>query len=100
MSKTKDPLLHKLPPQNIEAEEALISAVLIDNSTLNEIIEILSPEDFYKHAHKIIFSNYKLHHGFVTPQDWLRLNKAGEQLAAAPINIDDSSDTTVWPISS
>jgi replicative DNA helicase len=57
MPRHKDPLLHKLPPQNIEAEEALISAVLIDNSTLNEIIEILSPEDFYKRAHKIIFSN-------------------------------------------
>ena len=57
MSKTQDPLLYKLPPQNIEAEEALFSAVLIDNSTLNEIIEILSPADFYKWAHQIIFSN-------------------------------------------
>jgi replicative DNA helicase len=51
----KDPLLCKLPPQNIEAEEALIAAILIDNSTLDDIIEILSPQDFYRPAHTMIF---------------------------------------------
>ena len=57
MTNHKDPLLCKLPPQNVEAEEALISAVLIDNSTLPEIVEILSPDDFYKYAHKKIFGS-------------------------------------------
>jgi replicative DNA helicase len=56
MSKTKDPLLHKLPPQNIEAEEALISAILIDNSVLDDVTEILTADDFYKSAHQKIFS--------------------------------------------
>jgi len=45
MPKRKDPLLCKLPPQNIEAEEALIAAILIDNSTLDDIIEILKYPD-------------------------------------------------------
>ena len=57
MTNRKDPLLCKLPPQNVEAEEALISAVLIDNSTLSEIVEILSPDDFYKYGHKKIFGS-------------------------------------------
>ena len=57
MTKHKDPLLCSIPPQNVEAEEALISAVLIDNSTISEIVELLSPEDFYKHAHKKIFGS-------------------------------------------
>ncbi len=52
----EDPLLNKLPPHNIEAEESLISSVLIDNRTLNDIIEILSPGDFYRSAHQRIFS--------------------------------------------
>jgi replicative DNA helicase len=52
----KDPSLHKLPPQNIEAEESILSAVLIDSSTLLDIIEILSPEDFYRTAHQKIFA--------------------------------------------
>ena len=46
----------KLPPQNTEAEASLLSAVLIDSSVLNEVIEILRPEDFYKTAHRTIFN--------------------------------------------
>ena len=46
-----------LPPQNIEAEESLISSILVDNSALLEIIEILAPEDFYRSAHQNIFSS-------------------------------------------
>jgi replicative DNA helicase len=45
-----------LPPQNIEAEESLISSILVDNSNLYEIIEILSPEDFYRSNHQKIFA--------------------------------------------
>jgi replicative DNA helicase len=56
MPDCKDPLLHKLPPQNIEAEEALISAILIDNETLVDIADVLAPADFYKPAHQKIFA--------------------------------------------
>jgi replicative DNA helicase len=56
MSKTRDPMLHKLPPQNIEAEESLLSAILIDNSVLDQVTEILTEDDFYKSAHQKIFS--------------------------------------------
>lgn len=48
--------LLKVPPQSVEAEESLLSAILIDNNTLLEIIEILSPGDFYKPAHQKIFA--------------------------------------------
>ncbi len=54
--KEKDPGQYNLPPQNVEAEEALISAILIDNNTLLEVIEILTPEDFYRTAHQHIFA--------------------------------------------
>lgn len=46
----------RLPPNNIEAEESLLGAIILDNSTLLDIIEILSPEDFYKPAHQKIFT--------------------------------------------
>ena len=36
-----DPSDINLPPQNIEAEESIISAILIDNNTLLDVIEIL-----------------------------------------------------------
>ncbi len=47
----------KLPPQNLDAEESLISAILLDNNTLLEILDILSPPDFYKSAHQTIFES-------------------------------------------
>ena len=52
----KDPSLHHIPPQNLEAEESILSSILIDNNTLFEVLEILSPEDFYRSAHQKIFS--------------------------------------------
>jgi replicative DNA helicase len=51
----QDPALHHLPPQNLEAEASLLSAILIDNTALLEILEILAPEDFYRSAHQRIF---------------------------------------------
>ena len=52
----QDPSLYKIPPQNIEAEESLLSGILIDNNTLIDIVDIISPEDFYRSAHQKIFS--------------------------------------------
>ena len=49
--------LLKVPPQSIEAEESLFSAILIDNDALLEVIEVLSPNDFYKIAHQKIYSS-------------------------------------------
>ena len=48
--------LNKLQPQSIEAEESILSSILIANDTLIDIINILTPDDFYKNAHKNIFS--------------------------------------------
>jgi len=45
-----------LPPQNIDAEESIISAILLDNHTLLDLLDILSPSDFYRTAHQKIFS--------------------------------------------
>ncbi|MGD9301740.1 MAG: replicative DNA helicase [Desulfobacterales bacterium] len=51
-----DPAPYRLPPQNIEAEESIISAILIDNNTLLDVIEFLAPEDFYRTAHQKIYA--------------------------------------------
>lgn len=52
---SKDPALYHVPPQSLEAEDSILSAILIDNETLLDVVEILSPEDFYKTSHKKIF---------------------------------------------
>ena len=45
----------RLPPQNIEAEQSVLSAMLIDNTAVGLITEMLLPEDFYREAHKVIY---------------------------------------------
>jgi len=46
---------HKLPPQNIEAEQSVLGGILIENEAINKVMEILSAEDFYRDAHRKIF---------------------------------------------
>jgi replicative DNA helicase len=48
--------LQKLPPQNIEAEQMVLGAVLIENDSLNNVMSLLSPEDFYKDIHRRIYA--------------------------------------------
>jgi replicative DNA helicase len=47
----------KLPPQNNEAEQSVIGAVLIENEALLKSIEIIRPEDFYRESHRLIFQS-------------------------------------------
>ena len=47
--------LDRLPPQNIEAEQSVLGSILLENEALASAIEELTPDAFYKEAHKIIF---------------------------------------------
>ena len=45
----------KIPPQALELEEAVLGAMLIDKKGVDEVIDLIQPEAFYKTAHQIIF---------------------------------------------
>ena len=45
----------RLPPQNIEAEEAILGGVLIDPEAIGRVTEVLIPEAFYIGAHRSIY---------------------------------------------
>ncbi|MBI4849914.1 MAG: replicative DNA helicase [Nitrospirae bacterium] len=47
--------LDRLPPQNIEAEQSVLGAVLLENEAIAAAVEQLTPNDFYKDSHKKIF---------------------------------------------
>jgi replicative DNA helicase len=53
--KDLDVHLDRLPPQNLEAEQSILGAVLIDNNALPKALEILDPGDFYKLSHRKLF---------------------------------------------
>jgi replicative DNA helicase len=47
---------HKLPPQNVEAEQSVLGGILIENDAINKVLEILTPDDFYRDAHRRIYN--------------------------------------------
>ena len=47
--------LDRLPPQNIEAEQAVLGSLMLDKDAVVKISDILKPEDFYRGAHQFIF---------------------------------------------
>lgn len=53
--KQTDEDLSQLMPQNIEAEEAILGAILVNPSCMNRIVEHLRPESFYKPAHRYVY---------------------------------------------
>ena len=48
-------ILKRLPPQNLDAEKAVLGSILVDSMAMNKVVEILSPEAFYAPANQIIF---------------------------------------------
>lgn len=46
----------RVPPQNIEAEQAVLGAMLIDKEGIAKASEILTSSDFYREAHRVIFN--------------------------------------------
>ena len=46
----------KLPPQALELEEAVLGAMMIDKKGIDDVIDILHAEAFYKEAHQEIYN--------------------------------------------
>ncbi len=51
-----DASLHKVPPQNLDAEQSVLGGILLDNLALNTVLEVLDQSDFYSDAHRKIFA--------------------------------------------
>ncbi|MCK0162119.1 replicative DNA helicase [Allomuricauda sp. F6463D] len=45
----------KIPPQAVDLEEVVLGAMMIDKKGVDEVIDILHPDVFYKDAHKYIY---------------------------------------------
>ena len=55
LMKTEDGKIQRIPPQNLEAEEAILGAVLTNPICLNKIADLITPESFYKPANRMIY---------------------------------------------
>ena len=46
----------RTPPHNVEAEQALLGAILVNNQTYQRVAEFLRPEHFYSPVHQRIYA--------------------------------------------
>ncbi|NJC27571.1 replicative DNA helicase [Neolewinella antarctica] len=53
------PEYSKLPPQATELEEAILSALLIEREAMIKVVDIISPESFYKPSHQAIYRSMR-----------------------------------------
>ena len=49
-------MIDRLPPQNLDAEQAVLGSILIDRDAIIEVADFLHTEDFYRQAHARIFA--------------------------------------------
>jgi len=47
--------LRKVPPQNLEAESSVLGGILLENDAINQVLELLRSEDFYRESHRKVF---------------------------------------------
>lgn len=83
----EQPAAGRLPPQNVEAEQALLGTIMIQEQALLKVVELLIPEDFYRESHRVLFEALLIlfeqgqSHDLITVSSFLsdqnRLEKAG-----------------------
>jgi len=66
----------KVPPHNIEAEQSVLGAILMDESNIARAEELLSPQDFYRGGHKEIYEAMLSLHNERKPIDTVTLINA------------------------
>jgi len=73
---------YKVPPHNLEAEQAIVGGILINNDALNQVVDILSGEDFYKEAHALIYEGMLTLYNRDDPVDIITLSQVLKEKAA------------------
>ena len=58
-----------IPPQNLEAEEAVLGGILLDPDAISRVGDILQPEAFYLNAHRQIYRTALMLHSQGKPTD-------------------------------
>ena len=63
----------RLPPQNLDAEKAVLGSIMLRPGAINELADILTPDSFYSEKHRIIFKTMLELWGKNEPIDLLSL---------------------------
>ncbi|MBI2826061.1 MAG: replicative DNA helicase [Planctomycetia bacterium] len=55
--RVKSELLDRLPPQNLDAEKAVLGSLLLDPDMCDDVALVVRPRDFYAHANQVLFGH-------------------------------------------
>jgi replicative DNA helicase len=69
----------RLPPQSIEAEQSMLGGLLLDNTAWDRIADLVSPADFYRADHRLIFEHIGLLIENARPADALTVAESLER---------------------
>jgi len=47
----------KLPPHSVEAEQSVLGGLLLENEALDKVADLIAPDDFYRHDHRLIYGH-------------------------------------------
>ncbi|MBM3470174.1 MAG: replicative DNA helicase [Armatimonadetes bacterium] len=50
-----NPPVDRVPPQNLEAEQSILGAMLLERDAIARVVELVRAEDFYRDAHRRIY---------------------------------------------
>ena len=73
---------YKVPPHNMEAEQSIVGGILINNDSLNQVVDILSGEDFYREAHALIYEGMLTLYNRDDPVDVITLSQVLKEKGA------------------
>ncbi len=68
-------MLERIPPQNIDAEQSVIGAMLLDREAIYRVMKTLRPEDFYREGHRNIFEAMLLLNESGSPVDLITVSE-------------------------
>jgi replicative DNA helicase len=93
---------HRLPPQNLDAEQSVLGAMMLSPEAVADVVEVLDPDDFYRGVHAKIYASLRglFAHGepvdVITAVDALRRDGVLEDVGG-PLYVRDLVDQTPTP---
>ena len=89
----------KVPPQSIEAEQAVLGGLMLSPESINHLGDLLSDGDFYLQAHRVIYkaiielSEKNQPFDAITIGEWLNANNQANQVGGTEYLVDLVSQT-------
>ncbi len=89
----------KVPPQSIEAEQAVLGGLMLSPESINHLGDILADSDFYLQAHRVIYkaiielAGKNQPYDAITIGEWLQANNLSAQIGGTEFLIDLVSQT-------